>query len=454
MLIEGFSPAEAFYMTIITVTTVGFGEVQPLSHAGRMFTSALILLGFAGLAFTVHQIMETVIGKLLNSNSEIKKMKKQISELKNHYIICGFGRVGLAAVEKFNEAGAQFVVIESRSESIERNDQTEFLHLMGNALEEEMLIKAGIKSAAGLLALLPSDADNLYITLTARELNPTLHIIARAEGQGAEKKMLQAGADGVISPFTTAGKKIAGNMLAATKNPQLGHEAIHIHRAEPQWIEVLDGSSMVGQTIGEVAAEMKRKVFGLRREATDYLDPEYSLRLKAGDRLLIIGETVTELEKQALKRSAPQKIVIVDDNPIVLKLYTRLLRRAGFVPFTATKGNDALQLILDEKPEAAVIDFMLPVISGIEICEKVRRNPEYDDVKLILFTGDEDKKTRARAMKAGANAVVLKGPEASELIETVIYLLRQGNIMEDGANRTLNLDLSVVGNADEIKTAE
>ncbi len=433
IVIEDYSFSDAIFMTIITVTTVGFGEVQPLTPEGRIFTSALILLGFASLAFAVHIIMGAIINRVINSTSEIKKMEKQISKLKEHYIICGFGRVGMAAVEKFKQSGTDFVVIDTLSDDLSGNNEEQILHLKGDALDEDTLINASIKSASGLLALLPSDADNLYITLTARELNPTLHIIARAEGTGSEKKLLQAGADSVISPFTAAGRKIAANMLAATINPQMIQDTLHVQHTVPQWIEVMEGSSMVLQTIGEVAAEMKHKVFGLRRKETDYLDPEYSIKLEIDDKLLVMATENSYSEEQEIKTHVPQKIVIVDDNPVVLKLYSRLLRRSGFVPLSATKGSDALQLILDEKPDAAVIDFMLPVISGIEICKNIRKKPEYDNVKLILFTGDDDNNTRERAMKAGANAVVIKGPESSELIETVIYLLKQGELQKNVA---------------------
>ena len=139
----------------------------------------------------------------------------------------------------------------------------------------------------------------------------------------------------------------------------------------------------------------------------------------------MIEERADNVNEQPVQKPKPQTVAIVDDNPVILKLYMRLLHRAGFVPLTAKNGSEAVKLIIEEKPDAAVIDFMLPVLSGIEVCKKVRAERTCDHVKLILFTGDEQAETRERALKAGANAVVIKSPQASELVETVIYLLQQ-----------------------------
>ncbi|MFQ5650439.1 MAG: NAD-binding protein [bacterium] len=352
-------------------------------------------------------------------------MLKEISLLSSHYVICGFGRVGEAVAEKLQACGARFVFIEANVDSCQQLKDNNYLYVEGDAINDAVLMSAGIKNANGLLAILPSVPDNLFITLTARELNPTLHIIARADNAASEKRLLQGGADSVISPYTSAGHQIAANMLAVAGNLATAQESIHIMKVVPQWIDVLEGSRMIGQTIGNISKEMKRKVFGLRRGDRDYLDPNYSWKIEAQDKLLVIEERVDNATEQATQKPKPQTVVIVDDNPVILKLYTRLLHRAGFVPLTAKNGSEALKLILEEKPDAAVIDFMLPILSGIEICEKVRAERTCDDVKLILFTSDEEAETRQRALNAGANAVVVKSPQASELIETVIYLLQR-----------------------------
>ncbi|MFQ5640075.1 MAG: NAD-binding protein [bacterium] len=425
VFLEDYTVPEGFYMTIITVTTVGFGEVKPLSSTGRIFTSFLILLGFSSLAFVGHAVVEALLDNMLNTNSEKKKMKTKIAQLTSHYIICGFGRVGIASAEHFRKTGVDFVVIESDSERCQALHGKKFLHIDGDATNEEVLEEARIKFANGLLVILSSDPDNLYITLTARELNPTLHIIARAEGLASEKKLLRAGADSVISPFSTAGRQIASNMLTATGVGlplEIPHNSM---KAVPKWIDIQEGSSMVEQTIQTVSKEMGREIFGLRRGNQDFITPDFNQQLQIGDSLLVIDEG-DDGENDLTKKPVQQhKVVIVDDNPIVLTLYSRLLRRAGFIPLTAENGREAFDLIMKEKPEAAVIDFMLPVLSGIDVCKRVRSVESFHNTKLILFTSDEQPETRERALRAGADEVVLKSPEASELIQTVIRVLHQ-----------------------------
>ena len=390
-----------------------------------MFTSILILFGFASLAFVGRTFAENFFSKLISSNPEKKKMLKEISLLNSHYIICGFGRVGEAVAEKLQACGARFVSIEADPDSCQKLKENNYLYIEGDAINDAVLESAGIKNAIGVLAILPSVPDNLFITLTARELNLTLNIIARADNAASEKRLLQGGADSVISPYTSAGHQIAANMLAVAGNLAPEQQSIHIMKAVPEWIDVLEGSRMLGQTIGEISNEMKQKVFGLRRLDRDYLDPDYSWKIEAQDKLLVIEDRAENVTEQAVQKPKPQTVVIVDDNPVILKLFTRLLHRAGFIPLIAKNGSEAVKLIIEEKPDAAVIDFMLPVLSGIEICKKVRAERTCDHVKLILFTGDEQAETRERALKAGANAVVVKSPQASELIETVIYLLQQ-----------------------------
>ena len=424
MLIEGYTLFEGLYMSIITITTVGFGEVKPLSGVGRGFTIFLILIGFGSLAFAGHALVESILERVQEGRSEIKKMKKQISLLKSHYIICGFGRVGAAATEQLKKAGSDFVIIETDPTQLQEVRGKGYFYVEGDATHENVLMEAGVKSARGLLALLNSDPDNLFIVLTTRELNPTLHIIARAEEASSEKKILQAGADSVISPFATAGKQIADDILAATgKQTELSKTSIGTN-AVPQWINVRDELSVLGETIREVSGKMGREVVGLRRNGRDSIFPDLKTKLESTDMLLVIDKRQDEKNQLENHQLKPQKLVIVDDNPVILRLYTRLFQKAGFHPMTAVDGREGLDLIIRVKPVAAVIDFMLPVMSGIEICQGVRKNKDCQGIKLILFTADNQPETRKSALNAGADAVVLKSPEASEVIETVIQALK------------------------------
>ncbi len=410
-------------MSVITLTTVGFGEVKPLSGAGRGFTTFYILLGFGSLAVAGHAIAESLLEKVFSGRSRIKKMRKKISALKSHYIICGYGRVGAAASEYFEKTGIDFVTIEANPEHCRIiNDKGSF-YIEGDATRESLLLEAGIKSAKGLLALLNSDPDNLFIVLSARELNPTLHIIARAGEPSSGKKIMRAGADSVVSPFSTAGRQIAGDILAATGKKKNSAAQPMTTEILPKWISVHEDSDIAGETIRAVSEKTERQVIGLRKNNQDSIFPDPSIKLESGDKLLVLDE-MKKKPDHSIRRSGRKKIVIVDDNPVILRLYTRLFQKAGFHPITATNGREGVDTIIREKPSAAVIDFMLPVLSGIEVCRQVRAAKTSLKTKLILFTADSNKETHKRAVDAGSDAVVIKSSEASEVIETVVQMLR------------------------------
>jgi len=431
VLIEGYSFIEGFYMTVITLTTVGYGEVNPLSDMGRGFTTILIIAGFITLAYTGHAVAESLLERVWRRQGEIKKMKKQISHLNAHYIICGFGRVGASTVELFQKANASFVIIESNPEQCENLKKKGMLYIEGDATHEETLLDANIKKAKGLLAILNSDPDNLFIALSARELNPMLHIIARADDISSEKKIYRAGADQVVSPFATAGKQIADDILVATgKKDRNGLIAMSGNQT-PRWITINDGSSMIDRTIRHLSKEMKREVFGLRTDGGDIIFPDIEIRLEAGNMLLILDEAEVDVEAKSTFKSKPKKIVIVDDNPVIVRLFTRLFQKAGFNPETASDGEKGLELILESKPHAAVIDYKLPKLSGLEICERVRASNENNGTKLVLFTSDESPKTHDEAFKAGADDVVLKSFDALELVKKVKDIIESETEAED-----------------------
>jgi len=431
MAIDGYPLLDAVYMTVITITTVGYGETRPLSPAGRIFTTVLIILGFGSLGFAGHAFAESLLERIWSGRLEKKKMLKRIAALKGHYIICGFGRVGMAAAEHLTKNSAEVVIIEQDSGQVAAIKEKGYLYLEGDATDDEILATAGVKRASGILPLLASDPLNLFITLSAREMNPTITIIARTGNDANELKLLRAGADEVLSPYKMAGKNIAINILAAhygLVHPQKESAPV---AGRPQWLEVTDGSSMAGKTIGEVSAGMDREILGLRRGERDYIQPDPQMTLRPGDDLLFMD---SEHEPVSRPRSAPKKLVIVDDNPVIRRLYSRLFKQAGFIPVITANGEDGVNAILREKPAAAVVDYMLPGISGIEVCRKVRESGESAAVKLILFTADDSDETRRQALASGADEVIIKSPEAKHIVETVVRLLRK----KKGLRRTVS----------------
>lgn len=419
VFIEHYTLLEAFYMTVITITTVGFGEIRVLSDAGRLFTIFLLFFGVGSLAFAAHAFAESMIERVWSPARGKRIMEKKISRLTNHTIICGHGRVGNAAAQHLADSQKSFVVLESSPEKCDKLKEQGYLYVSGDATQETTLLAAGIKSAGALLALLDSDPDNLFTVLTARELNPTLHIVARSESASAESKILRAGADSIISPYASAGRRVADKIMARAKKQELGpmEDVAEQLRSQPKWLEVNEESGLVDHAVEAASIFLAGQVVGIRRDGKDILAPTPDTQLVMGDRLLLVP--VRELEVDELRPEQPQKIVLVDDNPVIRRLYTRLFQKAGFNIITAATGREGCDLILEEQPDAAVVDYLLGDISGLEICEIVRESDEGQNVKLFLFTADESPEVRENAMKAGVDVVVLKSPDAGEIVNLV-----------------------------------
>ena len=418
-----YSWFDGLYMTMITIATVGFGEVKPLSQAGRIFTILLIVIGFSSLTFIAHSLFESILEKMSNNASEIKKMHKKIEQLSRHYIICGFGRVGEAAAEHFKKAGADYVIVESNPEQCEVLKERKEYFVEGDATHEETLMKAGIKRASGLLAMLDTDPDNLFIVLSARELNPTLRIFSRSATPSAARKIIQAGADHVISPYKSAGRQVADDILRATGHSSLFTDTPDALSLPPIWLEIKPGSSLEGKTLKKAAAEQNAIILGLRRQDQDLLMPDPQTTILAGDTILLQNTNAQNEQGPVATSAPPRKIVIIDDNQVILRLYNRLFQKAGFHPLCAEKSKDGLELILKEEPTAAVIDYHLPGMTGVEICREIRKIREMDHVQLLIFTADDLPEIRSEALAAGANEVVVKSANSSDIIDRVIHHL-------------------------------
>jgi len=209
MLIEHWSILDALYMTAITITTVGFGETMPLSPPGRIFTIFLIFIGLGTAATFAANLAKGILEHELKGIFGGNKMKKQINLLSNHYIIAGFGNIGRAIAASFDQIDVSFVIIENDEESADTAVHQGYLTVTGNATSDTTLLLAGIKRAAGIIICLSEDADNIFVTLAARELNPNLFILARGQDPSIEKRMLRAGANTVVYPLQLGGQQIA-----------------------------------------------------------------------------------------------------------------------------------------------------------------------------------------------------------------------------------------------------
>jgi len=211
MVIEKFSFLDAVYMTVITITTIGYGEVHPLSHDGKIFNIIFIITSFTTITFALARFTQTIISGELQEYFKHRKMIKELNKMNDHVIICGFGRNGQQAAQTLISHKCDFVVIECNEENIEHYQQQNpsLLYIEGNATDDEILKKAGIERAKSLICTLPSDADNVFIVLSARSLNPSIQIISRASNESSVLKLKKAGADNVIMPDRIGGKHMA-----------------------------------------------------------------------------------------------------------------------------------------------------------------------------------------------------------------------------------------------------
>lgn len=217
VLIEGWSFLDALYMTVITLSTVGYRELHPLSASGQIFVIVVICVGLTFVVYTLSILGKAVVeGELVRTLGR-RRMKSELARLTNHYLVCGFGRLGKPVVEGLEQEGLPFCVLERDSDLEEEFLRRHLPHLVGDATDEEALIAAGIGQAKGLFTLLPSDADNLYVTLTAKGLRPDLLVVARASDERAEMKLKRGGADHVVSPYRMTGQR----MLHAAVRPTI-----------------------------------------------------------------------------------------------------------------------------------------------------------------------------------------------------------------------------------------
>src|SRR6266849_389204 len=249
--IEGWSCFDGFYMVVITLTTIGYGEVHPLSQTGKIFNIGLIVAGVALVTIAIGSLTQYLLEFELTKVLGRRKMEREIARLQNHYILCGAGRVGRRAARELARRPVPFVVVEN-DESRLQNLDPEWLVVQGDATQEKILREARIEHAAGLVAATTTDATNIYIVLTARSLNPKLRIIARASEERAEKHLKTAGADIVISPYAAAGHRIAQSFLRPNVLDFLDIATAHSGKLEMiiEEIQVAPQSMLTARTVG------------------------------------------------------------------------------------------------------------------------------------------------------------------------------------------------------------
>jgi voltage-gated potassium channel len=291
-IIEGFTLLDSLYMTCITITTVGFREVESLSATGKLFTIALIFAGLSTVAVAASQIGQDMIA--MTSQRHRLRMEKQIAKLTNHYIVCGFGRMGRVIAEHLRREGVDHVIVDHTPEIVGLVREEGGFALEGDSTSDETLEKAGVTRARGLVSVLAKDAENVFVVLTARQLNPDLVILARANNDDAIPKLYRAGASVVINPYESAGARIVQTLIrpVVTDFMQVASPGKGVEVVVEQ-IEVQNGSPLAGKSLrqSEIRRVANAMVVGIRKaeSAQMKLNPDGDEVILPGDILVVIA---------------------------------------------------------------------------------------------------------------------------------------------------------------------
>jgi voltage-gated potassium channel len=291
ILFFGWSISDAIYMTVITLTTEGFKEVRELGDAARAWTILLAVAGVGIIFGTVGFVAETFVAEALSGRRQRRRMAETVAALKDHFILCGYGRVGSTVARELEHAGAPVVVIDSFAPSTDLAAREGHLVVEGDATHDDVLLTAGVTRAKALITTVDTDATNVYVTLSARSLNPKLFIVARANEEGSEAKLRQAGADRAVSPYTRAGRQIAElatrPRVADFIDFALSHGQLAFSIEE---LEVVADGPLAGQTVSDLTGRgihvMAIVTHGPRQFETN---PPMDRALEPGDQLIVSG---------------------------------------------------------------------------------------------------------------------------------------------------------------------
>jgi voltage-gated potassium channel len=285
---------DAFYMTLITISTVGFSEIKPLSQTGRIITIIVIVSGISVLTYTLGQVARIFVEGELSRLLGRRKLEKNISELNGHYIICGYGRIGALISHELSDEDIPFVVIEHDPKQVEALEKDNFLYLNMDATSEEALDRAGINKARGVVTAVSSDADNVFITLTAKGLKPDVFVLSRASDVKSESKLLRAGASRVVSPYLIGGRRMAMVLKRPTvvdfidiamMDNRLG---LMIEEAK-----VGDNSNLVGKALidSHLRQDFSIIIVAIKKPSDEMIfNPAPSEKLEAGDVIVVLGK--------------------------------------------------------------------------------------------------------------------------------------------------------------------
>ena len=302
--VEGWDFFTALYVVIVTITTVGYGDYTPKTQLGKIITTIYIICGVGTMAYTIGAISGFFIEGRFKEILKVRKMRKQLEKIEDHYIICGFGRIGKVVATKFDEADVPYVVIDIEEDRIKKymDNYKNMTYLVGDASSDNLLLKAKIKKAKGLVAAVDSDAENAFITLTAKENNPNIFVVAKADSDSSAEKLIKAGADRAVSPYNIGGLRIAEMTL---KPEILDFVSTLLDTKEDMEIgryTLRENSELIGKSLYECRLRQKTGVTILaikkiKENGKEVLiNPEPTTVFEEGDILYVFG-TKEQLKK-------------------------------------------------------------------------------------------------------------------------------------------------------------
>ncbi len=302
MAIEGWGTLDALYMTIITLATVGYGEVHKISDAGHVFTIVLIIIGVSFFLYVAGAVIQFMVEGRVRILLGRRRLDRKISRLRNHYIVCGYGRIGKVICHRLLHENYDVVVIDKNPDLAQTLDGLGFIYICGDATDEEILIKAGIQDAKALIAVLGTDTDNVFLVLTGRQLEPKLNIVARAGNEAAKAKLSAAGANTVEAPYETGAASMAQRIIRPAVTSfldfafagQQQHKDIHMEE-----IPIDASSSLNGLNLQDSGIRQKYNLIIIAIKKADdrmMFNPSYETRLNVGDTVIAVGEP-TSLNK-------------------------------------------------------------------------------------------------------------------------------------------------------------
>lgn len=306
MIIEGYPILDALYMTVITISTVGFRELKDPSPAGKLFTIFLILIGVGVLFYSLGTAIEYFFSDFLSGQMAERRQRRMARKLKDHYIVCGYGRVGREIARELHRGGVKFIVVDKDENLVRRAIESNHPAVLGDATDENTLKEVNINTARGLVAATGNDAENVFITLTARSIEPDIFIVARANSTEAEEKLFRAGANRVISPSSIAGKRMAALLVKPAISDYVDLLSFGSEfDFEMEQYHVKEGSKLDGKTLGELAVRDRTGAVVVLVRYPDgkvEITPRADTLLKANSIIIVLGtgKQLANFEKEFL----------------------------------------------------------------------------------------------------------------------------------------------------------